>query len=321
MLLVLRSCIVVENVEDPLAAHEILAVIYQSNNVQVQLRAGGVAALVLTNPAQRNALSQETRSSLACALGVMRGLAVNQCRVAVMLGAGPVFCAGAHLDEMRLAGQGNAAANAADAQALAQLFFDCASLPMPVVAVVQGAALGGGLGLVACADEVIAHQTAVFGLSEVRLGLVPGVISPFILRKIPLGQAGFFMMSGERFDAPTAQAAGLVSQVALPGAVAQTLATTLACYLKAAPEAARRAKALLLANAPLPLASLVETCVHSIAAARAAPEAQEGIAAFFERRSPAWVPGVTLAGGSVQKMASAPDAASVTLKKKEEPSS
>jgi methylglutaconyl-CoA hydratase len=182
---------------------------------------------------------------------------------------------------MRRSGALTEAENVAEALRLARLLETLNGCPAPVVARVHGAVLGGGAGLVACADVAVAARDAVFAFSEVKLGLVPAAISPFVLARIGAGAARRFFLTGERFDAATALHIGLVHEVAddVDAACGRVLEELLA----AGPEAVRAAKRLVL-DAPL---GATETA-RRIAQRRASAEGQEGLAAFLERRTPAW---------------------------------
>jgi methylglutaconyl-CoA hydratase len=173
--------------------------------------------------------------------------------------------------------------NVADANALRRMFEAIDTCPAPVLSVVHGHALGGGVGLVACSDVVISDPATVFAFSEVKLGIVPAVISPFALRKIGESAARRFFVTGERFDAATALRIGLVHEVS--DDVASALERVLGELRTAGPRAARHAKRLVL-DRP----DGAETA-RRIAERRTSEEGQEGLRAFLERRRPAWAPG------------------------------
>ena len=200
----------------------------------------------------------------------------------MLAGDGPSFCAGADVDWMRASAELDLDANVADANALRRMFESIDGCPAPVVAVVQGHALGGGIGLVACSDIVVADPLAVFGFSEVKLGIIPAVISPFALRKIGESAARRYFVTGERFDATTALRIGLVHEVAddLDAALERILGE----LRTAGPRAARHAKRLALEHPDGP-----ETA-RRIAERRTSEEGQEGLRAFLDRRRPAWTP-------------------------------
>jgi methylglutaconyl-CoA hydratase len=207
---------------------------------------------------------------------------VGDARVVVLAGEGPSFSAGADVESMRTVGALGRDENLAEASRLQQMFAAVDGCPAPVVARVQGHALGGGCGLVACCDVAVAATDAVFGFPEVKLGLVPAVISPFALAKIGRSAARRYFTTGERFDAETALRIGLVHET--PDDLDAAAERVVVELLSAGPEAARAAKAL--ARAPLP----PDETVALIAERRSSPEGQEGLAAFLERRPPAWRP-------------------------------
>ncbi len=210
-------------------------------------------------------------------------------RVVVLAAAGKSFSAGADLNWMRRMAGYSTAENEADARRLANLMQVLHGLAKPTVARVQGSAFGGGVGLVACCDIAIAAETAQFALTEVRLGLVPAVISPYVVAAIGPRAARRYFLTAERFDAAEAARLGLVHRVVpaaeLDGAVAALVAT----LADGGPQAQRDAKALVAAVSGRAIdAALIEETVQRIAALRAGAEGREGIAAFLEKRPPAW---------------------------------
>jgi methylglutaconyl-CoA hydratase len=238
-------------------------------------RANEVLRVTLARPDVRNAFDASLVAELAEAF-----VDVGTARAVVLAGDGPSFCAGADVDWMRASVDLSYEENVADANALRRMLEAVDACPAPVVAVVQGHAFGGGAGLVACADIVIAHENAVFAFSEVKLGIIPSVISPFVLRKIGESAARRYFVTGERFDAATALRLGLVHEVADDLDVA--LQGVLAELMSAGPRAARHAKRLVLERP-----EGAETARH-IAERRTSEEGQEGLRAFLERRRPAW---------------------------------
>jgi methylglutaconyl-CoA hydratase len=233
--------------------------------------------MTLARPERRNAFDAGLIAELTEAFAD-----VGDARAVVLAGDGPSFCAGADVEWMRASAELTFDENVADALRLRRLLEAIDSCPAPVVARVQGHALGGGAGLVACADIVIAEDDAQFAFSEVKLGIVPAVISPFALAKIGPGAARRYFVTGERFDAWTAQWMGLVQEVTLD--LDRAVDDVLAELAGAGPEATRAAKQL--ARGPL---SAAETA-RRIAERRASAEGQEGLRAFLEKRLPAWRP-------------------------------
>jgi enoyl-CoA hydratase/carnithine racemase len=243
-------------------------------NLEVE-RDGSVLRITLARPDRRNAFDAALIAELAEAF-----VDVGRARAVLLAGEGPSFCAGADVDWMRASAGLSFDENVADANALRRMFEAIDGCPAPVVARVQGHALGGGAGLVAVADIAIAAPGTVFAFSEVRLGIIPAVISPFVLPRIGPGAARRYFVSGERFDAATALRIGLVSEVAddLDAAVERVLGE----LLSAGPHAARWAKRLVRERPDGP-----ETA-RWIAERRTSEEGQEGLKAFLEKRPPGW---------------------------------
>jgi methylglutaconyl-CoA hydratase len=180
--------------------------------------------------------------------------------------------------------------NLREAREMADVFFTLASLPKPVVARVQGAALGGGVGLVAACDIAVAAEGTRFGFPEVRLGLIPAVISPHVLGKIGESAAREYFLTGERFEAEKAREIGLVRAVVPAGNLDAAVEARVEELRQAGPGAVAEAKALLRAVAGRGLDDVLHETAERIAAVRASPEGQEGLRAFLEKRKPNWVP-------------------------------
>ena len=240
-------------------------------------RDGDVLRVTLARPDSRNAFDAALIAELSEAF-----VDVGTARAVVLSGEGPSFCAGADVAWMRASIDLDREANVADANALRRMLEAIDGCPAPVVAVVHGHALGGGVGLVAVADIVLSDPGTVFAFSEVKLGIVPAVISPFALRKIGQSAGRRYFVTGERFDAETALRIGLVHEVTSDRDAA--LARVLAELRTAGPRAARHAKRLVLDRPDGP-----ETA-RLIAERRTSDEGQEGLRAFLERRPPAWAP-------------------------------
>jgi methylglutaconyl-CoA hydratase len=238
-------------------------------------RDGPVLRVTLARPERRNAFDAELIAELAEAF-----VDVGRARVIVLAGEGKSFSAGADVEWLRASADLSYDENVADANALRHMLEAIDRCPAPVVARVQGHALGGGCGLVACADLVVAAPDAVFAFSEVKLGIIPAVISPFALAKIGTSAARRYFLTGERFDAETALRIGLVQEVApdLDTAVERVVGE----LLSAGPRAARWAKRLVQERPDGP-----ETA-RWIAERRTSDEGQEGLRAFLERRDPRW---------------------------------
>ncbi len=246
----------------------------------------GIARVSLNRPDVHNALNDILIEELIGAFG--RLSLDDRVRVIVLTGAGKSFSAGADLTWMQRAASQSQDENQADAVRLAQMFDTLNTCPKPLVGLVNGAALGGGVGLVACCDIVVAATGAMFGLTEVRLGLIAATISPYVIAKIGAAQARRFMLSAERFEAATARAIGLVHEVAedLEAAARPILDALLAN----GPDAMADTKRLIgdvAGREPTP--ELRAMTARRIAARRASDEGREGMAAFLDKRKPNWM--------------------------------
>ncbi len=249
-------------------------------------RDGAVATVTLSRAERRNALDPALLEELTQAFGDLAG--EDHVRVIVLRGAGPAFCAGADLDWMAASRDLSWEENVADAQRMAAAFEAVDACPKAVVARVHGAAFGGGAGLVACADVAIAAEGTTFAFSEVRLGLIPATISPYVLRAIGPGATRALFTTGRRFDADEARRLGLVHEVASEDVLDARVGEAVDGLLQAGPEAVLACKQLVrAATSALTLDDLPER----IARARTGAEGREGVAAFLERRSPSWSAG------------------------------
>ena len=250
-------------------------------------RSGAVATLWMDRPEVRNAFDMTLIGDLTAACErVADDPAV---RVVVLAGRGPHFSAGADLNWMRAAADAPPGRNRAEAEAMATMLRRLAECPKPVVARVQGAAIGGGLGLAAACDLCVAAGDAVFAASEVRLGLIPSAISPYVLRAVGERQARRWFLTAERVDAMRAQAAGLVHEVAAPEALDAAVGRMVETLLAGGPAAQAAVKSLLRAVAGRAVDDeLVRETARRIAEVRATPEAREGVGAFLDKRRPGW---------------------------------
>jgi methylglutaconyl-CoA hydratase len=212
-------------------------------------------------------------------------------RVVVVAARGPAFCAGADLNWMRSMAGFSHADNHADALRIARMFNAVHSCSRPVIARVQGDAFGGGVGLAAACDIVIAADAVNFGLSEVRLGIVAATISPHLVRAMGARQAARYMLTAEKFDAKRARELGLVHEVTKANGIDYEVERQATVLLSSSPAAVAATKRLLadVIEAPLDDVLLAATA-KCIADARVSPEGREGIAAFLEKRTPSWVP-------------------------------
>lgn len=237
---------------------------------------GGVLHVTIAKPERRNAFDAAMIAELSEAFSD-----VGDARVVVLAGDGPSFCAGADVEWQRASIDLSFDENVADALRLYRMLDAVDSCSAPVVARVQGYALGGGSGLSACADIVVAAPDATFGFTEVRLGIIPAVISPFVLAKIGSGHTRRLFLTGERFDAETALRIGLVHEVAadLDGAVERLVGE----ILQSGPEATRAAKRLARERP-----ATGEELARIAAGMRSGAEGQEGLRAFLEKRRASW---------------------------------
>ena len=237
-------------------------------------RRGPLLHMTLARPERRNAFDAALIRELTAAFAD-----VGDARAVILAGEGPSFCAGADVEWQRSSVDLTYEENVEDATRLLRMLQAIDGCPAPVVARVHGYALGGGSGIVACADLAIAAPDAVFGFSEVKLGIVPGVISPFVLARIGAAARRLFA-TGERFGTETALRVGLIDEIAddLDGAVERVVAE----LLTSGPEAARVAKRLV--RDPPPIEELPRLAAHM----RTSDEGQEGLRAFLDKRPAAW---------------------------------
>ena len=250
-------------------------------------REGPLARLRLDRPELHNAFDAALISALTSALAQLADDA--QVRVVVLEGSGRSFSAGADLNWMRGMASADEATNREDALALARLMRALDELPKPTIARVHGAALGGGVGLVACCDIAIGVPEAKFGLTEARLGLLPAVISPYVIAAIGSRQARRWFATGEVFDAQAAQRMGLLHEVVPAAELDDAVQRQVALLLKAGPVATAQAKTLVRSvQAHVDRDALDAATADLIAALRVSPEGQEGLAAFLDKRPPAW---------------------------------
>jgi methylglutaconyl-CoA hydratase len=261
-----------------------------AGGLRIEAGEGGVARLVLDRPEIHNAFDDALIASLTEAL--LRVEADPGVRVVVLAGEGRSFSAGADLNWMKRMALYSEEENRRDADALARLMRTLDQLAKPTVAAVHGAAIAGGCGLVACCDVAIASERASFSVSEVRLGLIPAVIGPYVVDAIGQRAARRYVLTAETFDAREALRIGLVHAVVPADALAAEVDVLCARIAANGPAAVAAAKRLLrdVARAPLDDALVAETA-RRIAAIRVSPEGREGIASFLEKRKPGWTAG------------------------------
>lgn len=245
-----------------------------------------VATVTMNRPDVHNAFNAELISE---ATQLFNELAKKPLRLMVLTGAGASFCAGADLNWMRSMKTWTEAENFQDAKKLAAMFRALNEMPFPTIARVNGHALGGGAGLVSCCDFAVSNDKALFGFTEARLGLLPAVISPYVMAKIGESQARAWFLSGERFSAVEAQRMNLVHQVVPLDKLDETIEAVKKSFLAAGPLAAREAKSLVF-KVRVSQEVEDETC-HRISRIRIGAEGQEGMRALLEKDKPQWVKG------------------------------
>jgi len=253
------------------------------------LRDGGVATIWMNRPDVHNAFNEALIAELTAACRQLD--ADDSVRAVVLAGRGKSFSAGADLNWMRRAADASVDENLADARKLAGMLRALAELTKPTIARVQGAALGGGMGLASACDICVASTAASFATSEVKFGIIPSAISPYVLRAIGARQAGRYFQTAERISAAEAKALGLAHEVVAPEELDAKVAGIVAALLVGGPKSQAAAKDLIRAVADRPVSdAVVEDTARRIAELRATPEAKEGLAAFLDKRPAAWVP-------------------------------
>ena len=259
----------------------------QLERIQLEVE-GPVARIWLNRPDVRNAFDGLTVTELRTTIFDLA--TVDAVRVIVLGGRGPSFCAGADLEWMRATASFSREENLREAQALADLFFTVYQSPKPIVARVHGAALGGGSGLVAACDIPVAALGTQFGFTEVRLGILPAVISPYVISKIGESAARELFLTGERFEAVKAHEIGLVRAAVPEEDLDRAVEGRVGELLRAGPRAIAEAKALIREVAWRRVEDVQRYTVERIAELRISAEGQEGMRAFLDKRKPYWVP-------------------------------
>jgi methylglutaconyl-CoA hydratase len=254
-------------------------------------RDGPIEYLTLNRPDVRNAFNEHLIAELTAWTAETREAAArHDVRVVVLAGAGKTFCAGADVTWMSKTVQFTEEENLRDALAMSSMFTAINELPIAVIGRVHGAALGGGAGLAAVCDLVAAASDAVFGFTEVKLGILPAVISPFALAKIGRSAARELFLTGARFSAPRAKEIGLVHTVVAENELDTAVAGYVREILSAGPEAVAAAKALIPHVWGLSADEAAQVTARAIAGRRVSPEGQDGLRAFLEKRPPSWTP-------------------------------
>ena len=253
--------------------------------LDVQIR-GAVGYITIDRPEVRNALGPEVVAALAAGLDRMEADAAV--RAVVLTGSGKVFSAGADLSSMRKQGAAGADDNRSNALEMGRLFHRIYDFPKPVVARVPGPAIGGGVGLMTACDVIVAVETAFFSFSEVRLGIVPALISPFCIRRLGVARARRLFLTGEKILAPAARELGLVDDVTGDADLDAGVNRVLDALLQGAPGALAAAKSLVSQVAVMAPADALPFTADLLAKLRASDEAREGMTAFLEKRAPSW---------------------------------
>jgi methylglutaconyl-CoA hydratase len=247
-----------------------------------------LAFVVLDRPDVHNAFNDELVQQITDAFTDLGRR--DDIRVVILCGNGKSFCAGADLKWMKRMVQYSTEQNLDDARAVGRMFLAIAKCPKPVIARVHGAALGGGAGLVAACDIGIAIESVQFGFTEVKLGIIPAIISPFVIAKIGSGRAREFFITGERFLAPVAMNLGLIQHVVSHEMALDALVESkISQILTSAPCAIAAAKELVFGVAAQSLENSIEFAAQAIARSRAGAEGQAGMKAFLERQKPPWI--------------------------------
>jgi len=255
--------------------------------LEIELQ-GEVATIWMNRPDLHNAFDETLIAELTAACVALDE--DKDARVVVLAGRGKSFSAGADLNWMRRAANNGIDENLNDARALAKMLRTIAEMNKPTIARVQGAALGGGMGLASACDIAVASTKAVFATSEVKFGIIPSAISPYVLRAIGARQAYRYFQSAERIDAVRAREIGLVHETVEPEQLDAKVQEIVAALLIGGPAAQAAAKDLIRAVNNQPINdTVIEDTAHRIAHLRATPEAREGISAFLDKRQPSWM--------------------------------
>lgn len=246
-----------------------------------------VTRITLARPDAKNAFNAELIAAIAAAVDAVS----PDARCVILASEGDTFCAGADVAWMGSMADYTVEENRADSGALADLYAKLDSLPMPILVRIQGAAIGGGAGLVALADIAVAVEEAVFAFTEVRLGILPAVISPYVVRKVGLSFATAAFTTGIRFDSHRAFATGLIHSVVDAGQLDPEIDRFVEAILAGGPKAVNAAKRLVREVVGQTPAAVRDLTVQRIADARVSAEGQDGLRAFLEKRPPAWLGG------------------------------
>lgn len=246
----------------------------------------GIASVTLNRPEKRNALHQPMILELLTAL---KTFSQNTSRVLLINSKGENFCAGGDIGWMQKIATSSEDENFADAQYLADLLYALYAFPKPTIVMVQGAVLGGGLGLLAAADIAIAGKNAIFGLPEVKIGITPSIISPYVIAAMGERAAHYYFLTGERFGVVEALQLGLIHQITANESLTDTVMTLAESIAQNSPQALKAVKRLIRYVAKEKITeNLAQKTAEHLANLRVTPEAQEGLRAFLEKRLPNW---------------------------------
>ncbi|MFS4438635.1 crotonase/enoyl-CoA hydratase family protein [Paracoccaceae bacterium GXU_MW_L88] len=259
---------------------------YQTITLDVDGR--GVALLTLDNPEKHNALSPQMIAELTEVAGEIGGR--EDIRVVVLTGAGKSFCAGGDLAWMKTQMTASRAQRMSEARKLADMLGALNRLPKPLIGKVQGQAFGGGIGMMSVCDVVIAAEGLKFGLTEVRLGIIPATISPYVLARMGEGHARAVMLSGGLFDTARAQELGLVAKMVAPDALDAAIEAEIKPYLSASPVAVAATKKLIRDVGYQVREAEIDASIEALADVWETDDAMEGVSAFFEKRKARWMP-------------------------------
>lgn len=250
----------------------------------------GIKKIILSRPDVKNAFNAEMIEEITTVFTSFANIQdPNDLRLIVLIGDGDIFCAGADLNYMQEHAKKNFDDNLIDAKKLGEMFFQISNAKCPVISAVRGAAIGGGFGLCACSDYVLATDTTIFATSEVRLGLIPAVISPYVVRKIGVTHSSHLMLTGEKISAQHACFIGLVNSVVSDDEFENKLNESITAFLMAEPSAAWMTKELIQKASPLPDSMLSDYTARQIAFARSSQAGREGLRYFFTKKKPHWI--------------------------------
>jgi methylglutaconyl-CoA hydratase len=255
-----------------------------AETVTLSMESRGVVGITIARPERKNAFDASLIAELTAAIGRVDRAA----RAVVLQSEGDVFCAGADIEWMRGMAGYSLDENLADSKALAEMFRALYDLEMPLLVRVQGAAIGGGAGLVAVADIAVASTEATFAFTETRLGILPAVVSPYVVRKIGPARATALFVTGAKIDARRAHEIGLVERLVEPSDLDAAVARVVDAVTAGGPKAVNAAKHLVREVEDRPVADVADLVVKRIAEIRVSREGQEGLRAFLERREPRW---------------------------------